>query len=400
MGKYTALDDPFVEDTVEDHMQRIVTEITSQMDAQSIILRGSFGRDEGSVLVQDNKIRFLSDYEIDVATFSPRYRSLFAMLSQKLSTELGVTTSLRWVRPDFLTTKRVGPIPMGPATSTISLYESRYGTRTLYGLNIAQDSPAIYPDQIISQSATRLILNRMAEALNFLPKSKSTNNLEILYWINKTILACAESLLLLWGQYHYSYKERGQRFALVADGQLDFLGDQATTICELVNRATEFKLHPRQDLYQNSIEETWHQVIPICDLVFRYLTKQIYDFSFREYDEFPDQFLQCSADIFKSLSPLQRISLKLLDIYKYSRTQRIPRGLFLPFTASQIVYSVVPLLFVGWVVNKDKLVPFMREARRHLQVICQLAQQKSDPWDEYDTMRQVELWAWKNFCVS
>jgi hypothetical protein len=91
MGKYTILDDPLADQIVSSHMQKIVAVVRSRMEPQAIILLGSFGRGEGSVIVQDGQLRFLSDYEIDVATVSPFYRSVFTEISHQITTELGST---------------------------------------------------------------------------------------------------------------------------------------------------------------------------------------------------------------------------------------------------------------------------------------------------------------------
>lgn len=400
MGKYTALDDLIVDQTIEDHMQQIVAAIRSRMEPQSIFLRGSFGRGEGSVMIQDGHLRFLSDYEINVVTPSPFYRSLLAELSHQLTIGLGVETSLSWVRPDYMYANRLGPLTMGPVPATTGRYESRHGSRTLYGQDILHSSPPFDPRQISLNSGIRLVLNRMAESLYYMPKANDTalDDLEIFYWVNKTILACAESLLLLWGQYHYSYKERGRRFVAMANERLGFMHDQGAMLSELVERATEFKLRPRRDLYRDTVQETWRQVIPICDTVFRHLIEQVWGFSFSHYVEFPEQYLQRATGSFKSLSPLHFGILKLLDVYKYLRRRRLPRGILLPFNVSRIVYAVVPLLFVGWASDDEILSKMLSEVRRRLTLICPLELPEPDPWNEWNALRQQMLWAWKNFC--
>lgn len=400
MGKYTAWDDPTVDQTVEDHMRQIVAAIRSRMEPQSIFLRGSFGRGEGSVVLQDGQLRFLSDYEVNVVTPSPFYRSLLAGLSHQLTIELGVEISLCWSRPDYMYTSRVGPLSMGPAPITTGRYESRYGSRTIYGQDIVHSSPHIDPRQISLSSGMKLVLNRMAESLYYMPKASDTtfDDWDILHWINKTVLACAESLLLLWGQYHYSYEERGRRFVAMANDRLGFMPDQGAMLSELVDRATEFKLRPRRGLYQDSTRETWMQVIPASDAVFRYLTEEVCGFSFDQYVEFPEQYLQRAARSLKSLSPLRFGIFKLLGVYKYLRAHRLPRGTLLPSSVSSVVYAVVPLLFVGWASDGATLTGMLGEVRRQLALICPLESPEPNPWNEWDSLRRHMLWAWKNFC--
>ena len=408
MGKFTALDDPLVDQTVETHLQRIVAALRARMQPQAIILRGSFGRGEGSVLVQDGKLRFLSDYEIDVATFSPLYRSLFRELSRQLTAEFDVETSLRWVRPDHMRTNRVGPVPMGPLPITIALYESRYGSQTLYGQDLIHSGPTVDPCQIRLESGIWLVLNRMAESLHYMPGAGAQHDeLEVIHWVNKTVLACAESLLLLWGQYHFSYRERGRRFAALAHQRLVFMPDETRMLTDLVARATEFKLRPRRDLYPHTVQEAWLEVVPICDRVFRHLVEQVLGFSVDDYAGFPEQFLQHTSPASGSLSPLHLVTLKLLDLYRYLRSRRLPRGLLLPYGVPRVVYAVVPLMFTGWAGDpplggteylEERLGGTLSQVRRWLNVICSLEPSVSDPRKEWDALRKQVFWAWKNFC--
>jgi hypothetical protein len=400
MTKFTALDDPDLEQTVEAHLQRIVTAVTSHMKPTAIMLRGSFGRGEGSVVVSDGRTYFLSDYEIDVATLSPFYRSLFRDLSCQMTRELGVETSLRWVRPDYMSRDRVGPLPMGAAPITISLYESRYGSRILYGQNLIDAGPAVDPRDIRMDSAAFLMLNRMAESLSYMSRVESqvVDPWEGYYWVNKTLLACAESLLLLWGDYHFSYAERGRRFAAKARGTLEFMGEDQTTLAGLVARATEFKLRPRLSLYPESLDETWRRVVPICDKVFRHVTSQAFDLGFVHYTELPGRFLQRAASDYRALPLHRRGALKLLSLYKCLRVGHLSRALLSPYGISLAVYGIVPLMFVSWAAEGDTLADLLTEIRRRLTPVCRKEAPASDPSIEWDTLRQQVLWAWKNFC--
>lgn len=400
MGKYTALDDPIVDQTIEEHMRRIVAAIRSRVEPHSIFLRGSFGRGEGSVMVQDGELRFLSDYEVNVVISSPFYRSFLAKLSRQLTLELGVDISLSWTRPDYMYKDRLGPFPMGSVPKTTGRYESRYGSLTLYGQDIFQSAPHMDPCQIALSSGVRLVLNRMAESLYYISEANDTplDDLSIFYWINKIILACAESLLLLWGQYHYSYKERGRRFVSMADDRLDFMPDQGVLLSELVDRATEFKLRPRPDFYQGAVGEMWLKVIPVVDAVFRHLVEEVYHFSFEQYVEFPEQYLQYATRNSQSLSPLRLVIVKLLWVYKYLRKKCLPRGILLPFSVSSVVYAVVPLLFVGWTSDDETLTEMLNKVRECLELVCSLESPEPNPRNEWTALKRRMLWAWKNFC--
>ena len=401
MGRYTALDDPIVDRTIESHLETIVKAVLARMAPQAIILRGSFGRGEGSVMNDAGKLRFLSDYEIDVATYTPRYRPLFAELSQKLTAEFGVQTGLRWVRPDYIDRDRIGPIPLGTAPITISLYEIRNGSRTLYGQDFIQSSRAIDPDQIHVESGLILVLNRMAESLLLITTegNPAWDEIDHYYWINKTILSCAESLLLVWKQFHFSYAERGRRFSSLASTHLDFMQDQAAGLSELVARATEFKLRPRQGLYKDSVRDEWSNLIPICDTVFRYLAHQILGIRFNSYTEYPERYLQGGNKDSKDSAIMLTVLSKSLELYKYLRSRSIPRGLLSSYPKTRIIYALVPMLFVGRECEPSAMPEMQSEVRRWLNLVCKVEPPDPDEKKGWESLQRQLFWAWKNFCV-
>ena len=400
MGKYTALDDPMVDQVVASHMQRIVTAIRTGMQPVAIILRGSFGRGEGSVLVENDGLKFLSDYEINVVTPSPLHRSLFARLANQCTSEFGVSTSINWMHPKFLYKKKVGIFYIGQAPITISLYETRYGSQILYGRDLLHTGPVIDAGQISLSSGIRLVLNRMAESVSYLPRSDMNTQAEwqSIYWINKLILACVESLLLAWGRYHYSYKERGLRFSILAKERLGFMGEEGKILSRLAEQATEFKLRPARDLYPESLQSTCFQVVSICDKVFRHLTSLEWGFTIDDdYTSFSEQYLQHEVKKLKSPT-YQRVIYKLLDIYKYVRRGRLPLNLKSPNTTNQVIYSVVPLLFSGWNKSDATLAPMLDGVRHQMVKIYPIGPPASNSRDELRHLSEHMFLLWKNFC--
>jgi hypothetical protein len=398
MGKFTALDDPVVDQVVEGHMRRIVSAITTQMQPDSIILRGSFGRGEGSVMLEGGQLRFLSDYEIDVATFSPFHRSLFARLTSNLSEELGMDAGVRWTRPDCLVRDRIGPIPLGSPAPSISLYELRYGSQVLYGEDFLSAGPGIDPACIPLSSAIQLLLNRMAESLHYMPTAGHpvANGVQAYHWINKTVLACAESLLVLWKQYHYSYRERGRRFAALAPAKLGFMPKRCSDLQEFVARATEFKLRPRPDLYPDGARQTWLQIIPACEDVYRHLLQQARHISFDSYMELPEKLLRRPSAESRIEPGPSFAAQKAYELYRCARARILPRNLFSDFQTSQVVYSVVPLLFAAY--GHESQASMLEAARRWLSFVGPLPPPSSDLGIEWENLSQRLFSFWKAFC--
>ncbi len=392
MGKYTALDDPIVDQTVEEHMQQIVAAVTSRIEPQAIFLRGSFGRGEGSVVVEGSGLRFLSDYELMVVTSDYRDRQPLQTVARQMTAQLGVETSISRLRPYNPSNKSV-------ARPTISMYELQNGGHTLYGQQLLNQRPDIDPRTLDLWSGLRLLLNRMAESLDRLPQTDK--DWEGLRWINKTVLSCAEVLLVFHGRYHFTYAERGRRFADLIS-ELDGVVAQASHLPDLVCRATAFKLRPSLDLYPEPMPLMWDQVKQVCDVTLRHVVKKYLGFSFDSYAEFPSQYLsqlrmqnKIMENPFKPLPA--PISQNLLLILKLLRDRRRPplRLITSPTNpAYQIVFSVVPLAFLE---GNDEV---LKEARRWLGKVRALDAPRAEHQAEWDYLQASTLKAWKDFCYG
>lgn len=398
MGKYTINDDPLIDQVIESHMQRIVAEITSHLKPTSIILRGSFGRGEGSVIELDSIFQFLSDYEIDVTAKSPFHRSFFSKLSRKLSDEFGLQAGIRWMRPDCLSRDRIGPFPIGKAVPTISLYEFRYGSQVLWGRDIFSSSPPIYPDQINPLSGLLLLLNRMAESLLFMRLDDDYFDTACFtyYWINKTILACAEALLLICKQYHYTYREREHRFQNLPQTELAFLGEDLSTVKDMIKSATEFKLEPCLMHYPLPVRDTWLQVIPLCKATLRHVMETLSSQNWEGLLLYPEIYLDYAADNYQQEYSKYIWLINLYEIYKVISTQRLPQQLRNHHYSIDLVYAAVPLIFLSYGPNKEEKILF--KARNIISKLCDLEPTSHDLDKEWDYLRQKLAALWKAYC--
>ncbi len=401
MGTFTAAGNPEIERVIGSHMERIVEAVCEGMEPDAILLRGSFGKGEGDVLLEHERLKFLSDYEINVATYSFRHRGYLNAVANRLSVELGVETSIVWMRPDYFYKLRVGPFIAGPVPITISLYETRHGSHLLYGKDLLQSAPEIDPSCITMESGLQLLLNRMAEALHYLPEpdGTATDEWQSVFWLNKLILACIESLLLCWGQYHYSYRERGLRFSRLASGQLGFLGMEGEVLYQLGQRATQFKMQPRRELYPQSLQELTQRVVSICEHVFAYLASREWGLTMDDpYTAYPRQYQRKRIDRLAPFS-YERALHKLLDTYKYLRTRRLPYNLLSPNTAGEIIYSIVPLLFAGWRQSRDTLSLTVPAVRYEMRKVSRLPPAQAESRAEWRQLCQQMIPLWKNFCT-
>ncbi len=402
MSKYTVLDDrdPIVYQTIEDHMQQIVAAVLSRIRPRAIILRGSFSQGEGSVVVEGNRLHFLSDYELVAITPHYRHRHWLQTVARQMTAQLGVKTSISRIHPNNIMRNSLGNLPIRDiARPTIAMYEVQNGGRTLYGEHLLNRGPAIDPRTLDIWAGIRLMLNRMAESLDHLPQTST--DWEALHWANKTVLSCAEALLIVHGQYHFSYAERGRRFAdLVPD--LDTVVARASHLPDLVRRAIAFKLRPSLNLYPEPMTVIWQQVKQACDATLSYVIERYLGFSFSSYAEFPERYLsqlKIQNKIGMSrLWPLPApLSQNLFLILKSLRARRCPvLGLITHATypAYQIVFSVVPLVFLG---SGEEV---LREAHRWLGKVSRLEAPRVEHQAEWDYLRGCIVQAWKDFCYG
>lgn len=376
MGKYTAWDDPLADRIVEDHMRRIAEAIRTRLEPQAISLRGSFGRGEGSVALENGRARFLSDYDINVVTNSSRHRALLDRLSRELTRELEVETNLFWKPPDHLQAHR----------GDLARYDARYTSQALYGRETPPPGPPWEASEIPFHGTLVMVLHRMAESLCHVPAS-SNNDFLRLHWVCKPMIAISGALLHLWGNYHHSYEERGCRFASLASERLGFMGDLGPRFTEHVSRATEFKLRPRRDLWEGSVEDSWREVIPGCVEAFRHFAEEGLKFPLPSLVDFPEAYLQHTQELLENAGPLQFWKSKASNLRKFLKQGRLPRGILSPHLASSVIYSVIPVVFGATVLEDDDLARANDVARKVLRKTWRLDRPRPDSRAEWNHLR-------------
>lgn len=398
MGKYTSLDNPSVDQTVQDHLQQIAKAICSHIEPRAIVLRGSFSYGEGSIAVEGNSLRFLSDYELMAITPHYGHRRWLRTVAREMTTQLGVETSISRVHPQNIVHNSLGNLPIkGTARPTIAMYEVQNAGCTLYGEHLLNRGPVIDPGSFDAWVGLRLMLNRMAESLDYC--APTTTDWAGLRWVNKTLLSCADAILIVHGLYHFSYAERGRRFADLVP-QLGAVTAQANTLPDLVRRATAFKLRPSLQVYPEPLPVLWHQVQQICAAALSYVIGKYLGFFYDDYAEFPQLYLSALEHRRKrdqrSLLPAH-VSQNLLLMLKFVRARRAPPIGILTHAALpvwQIVYSTIPLLFLG------SSGTVLQEARRWLGQVTRLDPPRAEYKAEWNYLRGRAVQAWRDLCYG
>jgi hypothetical protein len=217
-GRFTALADP----VVDKHIQRDLKVIQSAlldmlgMHMCSLVLVGGFGRGEGSVRWVDDKLRVVNDYDlliiVDKMLTKVRYRDSLAQVAKHLARSL----DLRALDLGIIPIQSLSTLPC-----TIYNYELREGHKVLYGdVDLKSHMPCYNPRDIPLFEGARLLFNRGGGLLLSMVQCSTLDWDEQLVWNfaiehQKALLAMGDCILLLTGQYHYSYSERLSRISLV-----------------------------------------------------------------------------------------------------------------------------------------------------------------------------------------
>ncbi len=310
-------------------------DLISTFHPKSIILSGSLATGEAAVVEEDGCLRFLSDCE--VAIIPNRYifsRDRLEQFSKRfykktnLKVEIsGVTLSLYLTLP--LLSKGIKP--------TMDNYNIKHGAKVLYGRDYLSRMPNFKPQDIPLWEGVRLIFNRMAEGLAyFTPENPSQ---EMVFWTDKIVLACQDALLVSFGQYHHTYKERNKMFQNLFSAHCGELQG----IPNFIHAAAEATRHRLSGIVNTTNPvEYWFDAMEICDKVFRYVIRKDMGTEFRDYLDFQDKYtkrlrtnlcLQARYAFKKFLTSKQFLSsIAILRMRK-------PRD--------HVIYSLIPLLYFG-----------------------------------------------------
>lgn len=259
MGIYTALDGDSIDDKIERDLQHIVDRLKTMPFVQEIILGGGFGRGEGSVLINEQGVRPVNDYDIFIVV-QDNSQFDFKPLAKELASEL----SMRLI--DLIPIKYSNLKSLPPNQFN---YDLKYGGRHLWGEDLRDLIPA-YEEGIIDEGAGRtLLLNRLICAIEAFSDKfvKGTMNTEETFFlVNQTckvVSACVEALLIKKGKYHYSYRTRHEIIGTVFP--------EKTRLLFLNKRATEFKLRPTVTPDFDALQfwkETIHEYIEVLAFYF------------------------------------------------------------------------------------------------------------------------------------
>jgi hypothetical protein len=392
MGIYTILDNNEIDMEVQRILNAAVREIRNAIDAIAIILTGSFGRGEGTFISQNNKFALSSDFEICVVAEGLKNRETCKILTEKLSKQLCADISIAWVTPERITKNKNGNATFGRSHPSILTYELKSGSKILYGQDVLSQN-LTDPTKIPLWEGLRLLFNRMAESLVEQPSSDNQPYAE--KWINKTLLACGDFLLLDKKLYHYSYQERGRILSTQVDfTDYSFLDTEQQA--DLIN-AYDVKLQGTYNSYRNSDIMRFYKTI---DGIFRYAISNTMKVSFSSYTEFPDRYLSEKAILRKMykykfyflIHPAYENLIYMAKLVQWGRAPSMKVVAMMRVAWHHLVYSLIPPLYFFELLNCEERENILSHANRMLLLF------KEKPGKDIDTIKNKIIRLWFNLC--
>lgn len=212
--RYTFGGDPAVEGyirrQIDEAVQLIVREFQNPV---AIVLCGAFGRGEGTVLKDGDRVSPVNDYDFLVVSDSHEVDR--RRLGKTIANALGMNL----VDVGVVCPRNLGSMPPSQWS-----YDLKHGAAVIFGdKNILDLVPDISPEQIPTWDAVKLLCNRMAGILGAMAFSEASGVVvkEAAWFrvqLDHMLMSCGDALLITRLRYHHHYRERLKRFLELATG--------------------------------------------------------------------------------------------------------------------------------------------------------------------------------------
>ncbi len=239
MGKYTVLENNKVDDIINGHLDLIKDTLLEKISGiEAVFLVGGFGRGEGGVLISDDKITPVNDYDIEIIIEKIPERNHLEGIEKELARKIGISfVHIEChLRNELIKTKL-----------TIYFYDLKYGSIQLYGdKKILSLIPDFSPSDIKLSEGFNILLTRIKSiilAYNSLVYNIDKSEDIIFFGINqlsKAILACIDANLILKHSYHHLYSRRIKLFK-------ELYPNVSEKFKSAAEWAIRFKLHPNHN---------------------------------------------------------------------------------------------------------------------------------------------------------
>jgi len=259
----------------------------------SIYLTGSYSRGEGSVLIEEGKVKILSDYDLlvisDAQPYLLRLKSsklndaLFSMELYNREIMLGHPVAESAVR-NRKQIQRVNP--------TLFNYELRTA-KLIYRFEILESVPKINASEIPPTNGLRLLFDRMLGALipfsiDFLhEKPSEIKSRHLMFETAKLLTCCRDALLILNKVYFPTEKQKQKYFESKYPTYQSLV--KKTDFLKLTKKAHQYRLTPSKELEKNVVDLS-PKAFKMASIVLKIYLEKLYGIEESEWSTMIDNF--------------------------------------------------------------------------------------------------------------
>jgi len=293
---YTLHKEKWIEDKIQQDMDIIREEILNVVKPISILLIGSFGRGEGSVLVENGNVFPLKDY--DILLVLDKKEPLPLSKLQKIEEEIynrsgyGDPTNRDFLFSDFVITIERTTLDNLKNFAHLGVSEIKIGSKVLYGKDIREEIPLKVEDIPLSSGLHFLFMKTIGLLGHFSTEYFYTppvgfKKTYLIYECGKTYVEIGTALSLLGEIYEPTFLERSKIIKRVFKEVFPKLAEELPDLLEKIDYFTHLKLFPDKETY-GSIDPVslWFETRNDLGMVLKYYMKRLYGVEYNDRDVF------------------------------------------------------------------------------------------------------------------
>jgi len=245
-----------IDEKIQKDLEVVCEEILKVTKPISIILFGGYGRGEGSVLVKDNQVVVLKDYDILLVVKRKLPHSKIYEMSKNIHERLGYKNPLDSVAMDEAFGADILQFTLNDILylKDVKAYEIKVASKLLWGEDIRLRIP-LSSEELSPWSGIRFLFRKIPAMCEvFSPKYLKAppcgrEEERLVYECGKIYLDIGTLLTLISKTYTPSYRERAEAIKVGFKTCLLDLSSKIPYLAERIEFFTNLKLFPSEDKY-------------------------------------------------------------------------------------------------------------------------------------------------------
>ncbi|HLD15025.1 MAG TPA: hypothetical protein VJB94_00395 [Candidatus Nanoarchaeia archaeon] len=383
---------PKMNKQVEKKLKIVTKIIADELKPVSVLLFGSFGKGEGTVL---NGKEVFNDFDMYIITKDKVKDSELDRVGRKASNAIGMgggefieTDGTNYDRKKFfhVDLRAITLKNLKSLRKTTRTFEIKYATQLLYGKD-TRHLIKINEKELPTSEGWRYLINKSALLLLAMDSRRFSNHfnkderLIAIYYCLKTFIDCSAAMLLLKKQYSGTYGGRNKLFKKL-------YGKEMPEIAKKLNWATNFKQDFRPDKIKNPIK-LWKEARNFLKFTLKYMAEKDFGITASSLKELLSKLNRKMAFKYHvPYIPLGNITFPsqyLLNLLYFRKTGHLP----VLFDWRDIGYRMMmPCLLLLYGIEDRSL---LKEAKRYLWNMAPIKK------DDFEGLRKAALYAYGNY---